>query len=55
MFEFGPCQAIKTQERLLNPPNTVQHDSKMKKEISLVKVLFNQWEMQLHCMLRTKQ
>ena len=34
MFGFGPNLAIKTQERLSNPQNTVQHDSKMKREIS---------------------
>ena len=36
MFEFGPYLAIKSQERLSNPQNTVQYDSW--KEISLAKV-----------------
>ena len=31
MFEFGPNLAIKTPERVSNPQNTVQHDSKMKR------------------------
>ena len=31
MFQFGPYLAIKTLEKVSNPQNTVQHDSKMKK------------------------